>query len=99
MMDLSVWGPVLTGIAMLVLALLTFNRGGRHDTESEAMARAKMSADISYIRMSVDDIKAENKITRQDLKNLEGRTAKNEAAIEALHSRMDDHINGGREET
>lgn len=91
---MDIWLPILLSAAMLAVSAATFARTSRRDHNAEAAERAKMSADLSYIRLTVDDIRAEGRITRSDLKTLEGRVTKAEAAIASAHHRLDDYLKG-----
>lgn len=91
---MNIWLPILLSAAMLAVSLATFARSSRRDHNAEAAERAKMSADLSYIRASVDDIRAEGRITRNDLKSLESRVSRAEASISSAHHRLDDYLKG-----
>ena len=74
----------------LVFTALTFGRNKKHDTEDNASERATMSADIKYIRTSVDDIKVDNRVIKADIGDLQMKVAKVEQSVEAAHQRIDD---------
>ena len=90
--------PVMISAAMFLISLAAFVRTNRQDTSAESAERAKMSADLSYIRQSLDDIRTENRITRSDVKNLEGRVAKVESSAASAHRRLDDMVKEVRHE-
>ena len=73
---------------------LTFRRTERHDTSAEATERATMTADIRYIRSSIDDIKIDNKAIQKDLGELSNKVAKVEQSVENAHKRIDDITKG-----
>ena len=91
---MSSYLPVMISAAMFLISLAAFVRTSRQDTSAESAERAKMSADLSYIRQSVDDIRTESRITRSDVKNLEGRVAKVESSAASAHRRLDDYLKG-----
>lgn len=91
---MSIWLPIILSAAMLMVSLTALLRTTRRDSAAEAAERAKMAADVSYIRASVDDIRAENRITRSDVKSLECRVTKAEASIASAHKRLDEHMKG-----
>ena len=86
------WLPILLSAATALIALLALTRGGRRDNAAEAADRARLTSDVSYIRASVDDIKAESRATRADVKLLEGRVARAEASIASAHRRLNDRL-------
>ena len=63
MTGLSIETIVAITVPLIALCFtaLTFRRNERHDTSAEATERATMTADIRYIRSSIDDIKIDNK--------------------------------------
>lgn len=89
------WLPVLISAAMLAVSLAAFLRTRRKDHASEATERAIMAADLRYIRLSVDDIRAESRTIRGQVQALESRISKAEASTAAAHQRLDDYFQGG----
>ena len=87
----------IVAIAVPVVALLftalTFKRLITKDTEDSAANSARMSADISYIRTSIDDIKVDNRVIKEDINSLQAKVARVEQSAESAHRRLDDHIN------
>lgn len=84
----------IVAIAVPVIALiftaLTFTRNSKKDTVSDASERANMSADIKYIRTSIDDIKVDNRVIKADIGELQMKVARVEQSVEAAHQRIDD---------
>ena len=74
----------------LLLTAMSFRRTSNKDTSESASARATMSADIKYIRYSVDDIKVDNRVIKADLSTLQTKVAKVEQSVESAHQRIDD---------
>ena len=84
----------IVAIAVPVIALiftaLTFSKATKKDTEDNASERAKMSADISYIRGSIDEIKLDNREIKGNISDLQTRVAKVEQSVDSAHKRLDD---------
>lgn len=84
----------IVAIAVPLIALgftaLTFKRNADKDTSDSASERATMSADIKYIRTSVDDIKVDNRVIKADIGELQTKVAKVEQSVESAHKRIDD---------
>lgn len=74
----------------LLFTAMSFRRTSNKDTSESASARATMSADIKYIRDSVDDIKVDNRVIKADLSTLQTKVAKVEQSVESAHQRIDD---------
>ena len=85
------------GIAFVavVFTALSFRRTSNQDTGDSAAARATMAADITYIRTSIDDIKVDNRVIKQDIGNLQTQVAKIEQSVASAHKRIDDLKKGG----
>ena len=74
----------------LLFTALSFRRTANHDTSESASERATMTADIKYIRTSVDDIKVDNRVIKADLSTLQTKVARVEQSVESAHQRIDD---------
>ena len=85
----SVLPLFISGCALLFTAL-SFRRNANHDTSAAAIERATMTADIRYIRDSIDEIKLENKAIQKDLVDLTARVVEIEASTKSAHKRIDD---------
>ena len=86
---MSVLPLFISGCALLFTAL-SFRRNANHDTSAAAIERATMTADIRYIRDSIDEIKLENKAIQKDLVDLTARVVEIEASTKSAHKRIDD---------
>ena len=88
--------PVETiiSLAVAVFALLftalSFRRAQNQDTSATASERATMTADIEYIRTSIDDIKVDNRVIKQDISSLQTEVAKIGQSVASAHKRIDD---------
>lgn len=84
----------IVAIAVPLIALgftaLTFKKNSDKDTKTDASERATMSADIKYIRTSIDDIKVDNRVIKSDIGELQTKVAKVEQSVESAHRRIDD---------
>lgn len=74
----------------LLFTALSFRRTANQDTSATATERATMTADIKYIRTSVDDIKVDNRVIKENIGQLQTKVAKVEQAVESAHRRIDD---------
>lgn len=80
---------VIAGAALLFTAL-SFQRTSNKDTSETASERATMTADIKYIRDSVDDIKVDNRVIKENIGELQTKVARVEQSVELAHKRIDD---------
>lgn len=80
---------VIAGAALLFTAL-SFRRTSNRDTSETASERATMTADIKYIRDSVDDIKVDNRVIKENIGELQTKVARVEQSVELAHKRIDD---------
>lgn len=92
-MPLEVIIPICVSVAALLFTAFSFRRTVNQDTENTATERATMSADIKYIRSSIDDIKLDNRAIKNDLNTLQTKVAKVEESVESAHKRLDDFAN------
>lgn len=81
---------LLVAVAALIFTGLSFRRNSHQDTSSNAAERASMTADIRYIRQSVDDIKLEYKAIQRDVVELREKLIRIDAAVQSAHQRIDD---------
>ena len=81
---------LVIALCALLFTALSFRRTANKDTSETASERATMTADIKYIRDSVDDIKVDNRVIKADLSSLQTKVAKVEQSVESAHQRIDD---------
>ena len=62
------------------------------DNSASATERATMTADIRYIRSSVDDIKLENKAIQRDIIDMRERVVAVEQSTKSAHNRIDEIV-------
>ena len=79
----------IAGAALLFTAWNT-RRTSNKDTSETASERATMTADIKYIRDSVDDIKVDNRVIKADIGTLQTKVAVIDQTVENAHKRIDD---------
>lgn len=84
--------PICLSIAALIYTAVSFRRTANKDQSQTAADRARMEADIRYIRDSVDDIKLQYKSLAKDLTDLRDRVVAVEASAKSAHKRMDDYV-------
>lgn len=85
------------GVALcaLLFTALSFRRTQNRDTSESASERATMTADIKYIRTSIDDIKVDNRVIKADIGELQTKVARVEQSVESAHKRIDDMMKKG----
>ena len=88
----------IVAIAVPLIALcftaLTFRRNERHDTSAEATERATLTADVKYIRSSIDEMKVENRSIQRDVSEISKKVVEIEASAKSAHRRIDDLVKG-----
>jgi len=77
-------------VAALLFTAFSFKRTKFQDNSANATERATMTADIRYIRSSVDDIKLENKSIQRDIRGMSERLVKVEESTKSAHNRIDE---------
>ena len=77
-------------VIALIFTVLSFKRMTKKDTVEDASERATMTADIKYIRSSIDDIKLDNRAIKNELSDLQKTVARVEQSVESAHKRIDD---------
>lgn len=81
---------ILLAFGALMFTALSFRRTQNQDTSATASERATLTADVRYIRTSIDEIKLDNKSIKKDLGNLQTQVAKVEQSVASAHKRIDD---------
>ena len=82
--------PYIVSAVSLLLAFLAYKRNDRQDTTADATERATLSADVRYIRSSVDEIKLENRAIKKDVDDLKTKVIEIEASTKSAHRRIDE---------
>ena len=81
---------LVIAFSALLFTALSFKRTETKDTKETAKERATMAADVKYIRTSIDDIKVDNRVIKEDIGALQTKVAKVEQSVESAHKRIDD---------
>lgn len=81
---------ILIALAALIFTGLSYRRGAFQDVSSGSSERAKMVANIEYIRNSIDEIKLENRAIKKDLDDVKARIIVVEQSTAHAHQRLDD---------
>ena len=89
-MDIKEMFPYIVSGVSLLLAVLAYKRNDRQDTTADATERATLSADVRYIRSSVDEIKLENRAIKKDVDDLKTKVIEIEASTKSAHRRIDE---------
>ena len=93
-MEATVWIPIVLSCVMAIIAIVNLAKGNKKDTQEEAAARAALSADMKYIRNSVDEIRIDNKTIQKDVGDLKIKVVEIEQSVKAAHQRLDDMQKG-----
>ena len=89
-MQATVWIPIGLSCVMAIVAIITLARNTKKDTSSEAESRAALSANVKYIRESIDEIKVDNKSIQKDVGDLKVKVVEIEQSVKSAHKRLDD---------
>ena len=81
---------ILLAFGALMFTAMSFRRTQNQDTSATASERATMTADIRYIRNSIDEIKLDNKAIKKEVSELQQKVAKIEQSVTSAHQRIDD---------
>ena len=87
---LAIFVPLIA----LMFTAMSFSRNKHHDTSAEATERANLAADVKYIRSGIDDMKVENRKTREDVSELTKKVVVIEESAKSAHRRIDEIVNG-----
>jgi uncharacterized coiled-coil DUF342 family protein len=85
---------IVIAFCALLFTALSFRRTQNQDTSASATERATMTADVRYIRQSIDEIKLENRAIQKDVGELKTKVAEIDASAKSAHKRLDDLMKG-----
>ena len=85
---------IIVPLLALAFTAMSFRRTENHDTAASATERATLTADVRYIRSSIDEIKLENKAIQKDVSDLTKKLVEVEASTREAHRRIDDIVKG-----
>ena len=88
---------LVVAVAALGFTALSFRRTVNKDNAGSAAQLATMTADIRYIRQTIDDVKAVNRETSADVADLRTEIGKIAASVESAHRRIDDMMKGAKQ--
>ena len=97
-MEATVWIPIALSCVMAIVAIITLSRNTKKDDEKEVEQRATMTADIKYIRDSMDTIKVDNRRIQSDVGDLKIKVIEIERDVKSAHKRLDDMQGGKKHE-
>ncbi len=87
-------------ICSAILGVALWRRNKRLDKQAvqvearqESTVDANLQADIRYIMRGVDDIKVEQRVTREEMGGMKERITRVEEKASSAHKRLDEHIN------
>ena len=79
----------------LLFSALSYRRNSNNDNSDIVTQRATITADIRYIRASIDEIKLENRAICTDLDEVKSKLVEVEASTKSAHKRLDDFMAKG----
>ena len=85
---------IVIAFCALLFTALSFRRTQNQDTSASATERATMTADVRYIRQSIDEIKLENRAIQKDVTDLKTKIVEVESSVKSAHKRLDDMQKG-----
>lgn len=85
---------IIVPLLALAFTAMSFRRTENHDTAATATERATLTADVRYIRSSIDEIKLENKAIQKDVSDLTKKMVEVEASTREAHRRIDELAKG-----
>ena len=89
-MSVETVGSLCIAACALLFSALSYKRNATNDSSDIVTQRATITADIRYIRQSIDEIKLENRAIRSDLDELKAKLVEVEASAKSAHKRLDD---------
>lgn len=93
-MDTATIVSIAIAACALLFTAFSFRRTQNQDTSATAAERATMTANIQYIRSSIDEIKLDNRAIKRDLDELKTHVATIDASAKSAHKRIDDLMKG-----
>ena len=80
---------IVIAFCALLFTALSFRRTQTQDTTASATERATMTADVRYIRTSIDEIKLENRAIQKDVTDLKTKLVEVDSSVKSAHKRID----------
>ena len=97
-MEMTVWIPIVLSCIMAIVAIITLAKNTKKDSDKEIIQRATMTADIKYIRDSMDEIRVDNRKIQSDVGDLKIKVIEIERDVRSAHKRLDDMQGGKKHE-
>ena len=79
---------VVSPVASIIFAWLTFGRNRKHDTQEAASSLAMMQSDIGYIKAGNDDIKRQLSDQDKQVREVAERSIRNEDELRRVNARL-----------
>jgi peptidoglycan hydrolase CwlO-like protein len=76
-------------VASIILGSIAYRRAHKQDIASDATAEATLQVDISFIRESINVIKAEQRDMTNEISRLSERVTRVEESVKSAHKRLD----------
>ena len=89
-MELTVWIPIVLSCVMAIVAIITLAKNTKKESDKEIEQRATMTADLKYIRDSMDTIKVDNRTIQRDVGDLKVKVIEIDQSVKSAHKRLDD---------
>jgi hypothetical protein len=86
---METWLPIAISCIMAIVAIITLSRNGKKETSDIAAERASLSADVKYIRGSIDEMKLDNRVMQKDVSDLKIKVVEIEQSVKHAHERLD----------
>ena len=90
----EVWIPIALSCVMAIIAIVTLARNGKKDMNQIATDRANLTADVKYIRGSIDEMRIDNRVMQKDVGDLKIKVTEIEQSVKSAHKRLDDQQKG-----
>ena len=97
-MEATVWIPIVLSCIMAIVAIITLAKNTKKDSDKELEQRVTMTADLKYIRDSLDGIKVDNRKIQSDVGDLKIKVIEIERDVRSAHKRLDDMQGGKKHE-
>lgn len=87
---METWLPIVISCVMAIVAIITLAKNNSKSTSDIAAERAALSADVKYIRGSIDEIKIDSRVMQKDIGELKIKVTAVEQSVKNAHQRLDD---------
>lgn len=89
-MEVTVIVSLVCTVFGCIIGYFGFARNRKKDQTDEGAVKGAMASDIGYIKAGVDDLKRENRETRQEVHGLSERVTRCEESCKQAHKRIDE---------